>query len=208
MLEQMQWKDAYKLWKYGCLNFGPSKALDSPMAAETVSVDYDVKGSYFYGFDWLSNEEARSRKKLIQNDPVQFVYFTRPTNKETMQTAEMLIEAQSEEELAAIWIAATGKELSENHAGKGVRRYSDMLYMAACGFLADRYYLWHHAMKRLVPKIELPQSLLESITCKDAEPVMALIQMNMMLLKSTYCILRYSSLPDEKWPESHIRRSE
>ena len=147
------------------------------------------------------------RKELIEKNPISFLLFTKPTNRGTIQTAQMLIEAQNEEELAAVWIAATAKELSEYRGGSGVSRYSDMLYMAACEYLQDRYYLWHHAMKRLVPQIMVPRSVIESVTCKDVKPVIGLIQMNTVLLKNTWSILRYSSLKDGDLPESQYRKS-
>ena len=120
----------------------------------------------------------------------------------------MLMDAQNEEELAAIWIAATAKELYEYRYGNGIGRYANMLHMAACEFLQTRYYLWHHAMKRLVPEILIPPSVLESIICKDAAPIMGLIQMNTVLLKRSWSILRYSSLKDGELPKSHCRISD
>lgn len=119
----------------------------------------------------------------------------------------MLMDARSEEELAAIWIAATAKELSEYRVGRNLGHYPHMLHMAACEFLGTRYYLWHHAMKRLVPEIMISSSVLENIVCKDAEPVVGLVQMNTVLLKSTWSILRYSSLKDGEIPEASCRIS-
>jgi hypothetical protein len=145
------------------------------------------------------------KEQLIEKNPTQFLYFTKPTNKGTIQTAEMLMEARNEEELAAIWIAATAKELSEYRVGRNFGYYPHILHMAACEFLGTRYYLWHHAMKRLVPEVMIPSSVLESIVCKDAEPVVGLIQMNTVLLKSTWSILRYSSLKDGEIPKSFYR---
>lgn len=119
----------------------------------------------------------------------------------------MLIEARGEEELAAIWIAATAKELNEYRIKGDVGYYADILHMAACQFLSDRFYLWHHAMKRLVPEIMIPPSILENIICKNAVPVVGLIQMNTVLLKGTWSILRYSSLIDGELIESRCRKS-
>lgn len=204
MFEQMKWEEAYKLWNYGSYHF--PETLSAPVTAETVFVNYNNHNTILYGFDWLTNEEAEQRTERIETNPIEFLYFTKPTNKGTIQTAEMLIEAQSEEELAAIWIAATAKELSESRYGNDLRRYSDMLYMAAYDFLQDRYYLWHHSMKKLVPDFMIPSSVMENIVCKDAEPVIGLIQTNTVLLKNTYRILRYSSLKDGTQPESNYRK--
>lgn len=202
MLEQMKWEAVYELWQNGSYYF--SKALTASVSAETVFVEYKQSG-YIYGYDWLENDMAQKRKQLIKNNPTQFLYFEAPSNKGTIQTAEMLIEAQNEEELAAIWIAATAKELSEYMRGNDIGRYANILYGAACEFLRSRYVLWHHAMKRLVPDISIPSSVLENIVCKNAEPVMGLIQMNTLLLKNTWSILRYSSLKDGELPGPHCR---
>ena len=204
MFEQMKWEDVYKLWQRGSYHF--PKGLTAPVSAETVFVEYKQDG-YIYGYDWLETAEAQKRVRLIQKNPIQFLYFTKPTNKGTIQTAEMLIEAHGEEELAAIWIAATAKELNEYRIRGDVGCYADILHMAACQFLSDRYFLWHHAMKRLVPEIMIPSSILENIVCKNAEPVVGLIQMNTVLLKSTWSILRYSSLIDGELIESRCRKS-
>lgn len=188
-----------ELWRMCGYHF--PKALTEPVSAETVFVEYKQDG-YIYGNDWLEVTEARERKQLIEKNPTQFLYFTKPTNKGTIQTAEMLMKVRNEEERAAIWIAATAKELSEYRGGRNLGYYPRTLHMAACKFLETRYSLWHHAMKRLVPEIMIPSPVLESIVCKGAEPVVGLIQMNTTLLKSTWSILRYSSLKDGEIPKS------
>lgn len=205
MFEKMKWEDVYRLWNDGCYDF--SEILSAPVIAKPIFVEYKEDGydGYIYGFDWLQNNMVEGREELIQKRPLEFLYFTKASNKGTIQTAGMLVEAQSDEERAAVWIAATAKELYECRCGNSILHYSGTLYLAACEFLKDYYYLWHHAMKKLVPKIMIPRSVLENIVCKDAEPIMRLIQMNTVLLKSTWSILRYSSLKDGEIPESHYR---
>ena len=68
---------------------------------EKVAVEYSG-GGYFYGYDWLENTEAEQRKKMIQTNVAEILYFTKPTNKGTIQTIEMLSETIDEEERAAI----------------------------------------------------------------------------------------------------------
>lgn len=204
MFEQMKWENVYDLWKTGCYQF--PELLSSPISAETVFIEYKQDG-FIYGYDWLENVVAHKRKQLIEKNLIEFLYFTKTTNKGTVQTAEMLMEARDKEELAAVWIAATAKELSEHRIGNSVVHYADLLYMAALEFLRTRYYLWHHAMKKLVPEIMIPSSVWKNIICKDAQPVIGLIQMNTILLKSTWSILRYSSLKNEEIPDSCCRIS-
>jgi len=195
MFERMSWSSAYELWKHSRYFF-PKSLFEAP-AAESVFVDYNQE-NYIYGYDWLSNEEMEERKRLIKDNPSQFLCFTQPTNKGTIQTAQMLTEAKDEEELAAIWIAATSFELKESDPRNGVRRYAYALHDAAISFLRERFYVWHHAMRRLVPDIMIPNTVLESLRCDEAEPVIGLIQMNAMMLKGSYTLLRYSSLSDEE----------
>ena len=202
MLEKMKWESVYELWKRGCYDF--PKVLTEPVSAETVFVEYKQEG-YIYGYDWLETTEAQERKQLIEKHPTEFLYFTKLTNKGTIQTAEMLMDAHNEEELAAVWIAATSKELYDYRIGSDAGRYANILYMAAYEFLGARFYLWHHAMKKLVPEILIPSSVLENVVCKDAEPVVGLVQTNTVLLKSAWRILRYSSLKDGEMPESSCR---
>lgn len=197
MFEQMAWKDAYDLWEAGSWRL---PGVLSVPAAETIFVDYQQEDSYFYGYDWLSKEEAGQRKETIAKNLAAF-YLATPTNKGTTQTAAMLAEARSDEERAAVWIAATAKELQDRGGGQGLSRQAWALHIAALGFLRERCGVWHHAMRRLVPEIMIPRAVLESLACRDAEPVMGLIQMNVLLLKNEYRILRYSSLPEGKEPE-------
>lgn len=202
MIEQMKWEEAYELWKAG--SYYISELLSSPVSAETVFVSYN-RECYFYGYDWLENTAVPGRKQVIEKSPSEFLLFTIPSNKGTIKTAEMLVEAESEEEIAAIWMAATAKELSRLEIRNGVTRYADMLSYAACGFLKSRFNLWHHAMTKLVPEIMIPFSVLENIVCKEAEPVVGLIQLNTILLKNTWSILRYSSLTETDLPASTCR---
>lgn len=72
-------------------------------------------------------------------------------------------------------------------------------------YFTHSYNLWHHAMKKLVPQILIPFSIQMNLACEDAETVMDLIQMNTIMLKGSYSILRYSSLKEDEFPESHCR---
>lgn len=58
--------------------------------------------------------------------------------------------------------------------------------------LADRYYLWHHAMKRLVPEIMVPDSVIKSVVCND---VVSSSHKNNIIVVSVV-ILRSEMVPD------------
>lgn len=196
MMEQMTWKEVYTLWRrQGIYN---SAKLNKPLSAERIYVPCNQQGRYIYGYDWLETSDAQRRKETLSNDPVNFI-FMESRNKGTIQTAEMLVAAKDEEERAAIWIAATAFEM-ESLRYTPLARYAMLMKYAACDFLRERYYLWHHAMKKLVPEIMLPWRIMEKVTDIDAPLVMDLIQTNTMLLKGHYSILLYSSLNDSEEP--------
>lgn len=164
--------------------------------------DAGESGDAYLG-DWvfdLFDDEASSRKELIAENPTQFLYFTKPSNKGTIQTAEMLMEAQDEEERAAVWIGATAFELMGSRYTNECYRYAAVLYNAACGFLRQRCGVWHHAMRRLVPEIMIPNAILDSIRYDQPETVMGLIQTNIVMLRGTHTVLLYSSLKDGERP--------
>ncbi len=91
-LQKVSWEEIHKYWELYSLS-GPS-ILNSPIVPVEVSVDYNVNGQYVYGYDWLTHAEFSSRKRLIEKDVIQFLYFTKPTNKGTIHTLRMVIRSR------------------------------------------------------------------------------------------------------------------
>lgn len=203
MLKQMSWKKVYELWNQHSIYSFPE--LNKPLSAEKIHVPCYQRGCYIYGCDWLEKSFAQTRKEILSSDPVNFMFMD-ASNKGTIQTAEMLLSAKDGEERAAIWIAATAFELTRCCSGS-LMEYADMLQRAAHSFLRERYYPWHHAMKKLVPEIMLPRRILKRLTNINAAVALDLIQINTLLLKGNYSILLYSSLEDgETAPNTHNHR--
>lgn len=202
MIDKMNWEDVYRLWQRNYYRF--PEILTAPLSAETIFIQYEKDG-YIYGYDWLTVEETEARKKQIIENPIEFLYFTKPSNKGTIQTAQMLMEAKNQEEIAAIWLAATTKELSERNFDNGIWKYASILETAARNFLIDRYKIWHHAMKKLVPEIMIPYNILDNLTCTSVDIVMELIQLNTVLIKNNYQLLLYSSLKEGESAEYSLR---
>lgn len=117
----------------------------------------------------------------------------------------MLMEAKNQEEIAAIWIVATAKELSERNFDNGIWKYASILETAVRNFLIDRYKIWHHAMKKLVPEIMIPYNILDNLTCTSVDIVMELIQLNTVLIKNNYQLMLYSSLKEGESAEYSLR---
>ena len=191
MIKPFRWKDAYGLWKNGCCSL--PEELDAPVAVETIDVGGQEAEHYFCGYDWVKTAEVPKRKQLIQQRPREFFYFTRQSGQGIVETAERLAKAYDQEERAAIWIAATAKELCGLKPNRQVARHADALYTAACEFLRLRDNLWHPETNNLVPEFLVPWPVVENLSCQDAGPVMGIIQLNTLLLRSTWRILHYAS---------------
>ena len=205
MFEQMKWVEIYKLWERNAHYFPQS--LMAPLEVERVFVEYK-QDEIFYGHDWLENIEADQRKKTIQTNVFDFLYRTKPTSKGTIQTVRMLSEALNNEERAAIWIAATTFELMNMHYRNDVSSIARQIHYTTCSFLQDRFYIWHHAMKKTVPDIMIPHRIIESISEADRDTVMQLVQMNTLMIKGNYKVLLYSSLEgDTELKDYSLRKS-
>ena len=203
--KSLDWKDVYESWESGMYYFNKDSDV---INIETVHVDYSYEGNYFWGYDWLSNTETIERKKLIQDRTTEFLLFTQPTNKGTIHTIEMLSEAKTAEERAAIWIAATAFELMDPGYERNISKQARILYRSATQFLRDHFYIWHHAMRKLVPEIMISPWLLERVENCDINTMIGIIQTNMVMLQGNYKVLLYSSLLDETIPKGHsVRRN-
>ncbi len=121
-----------------------------------------------------------------------FLLFVRPPSKGTLHTAAMLASTSDPEELAAIWIAATAHELKPQ-LPKTLHSLALEMHRTAADFLRKRFPPWQPTMKRLVPAILIPTPVLTAMTGGDAASVMGLIQLNTLLLQSTWRILHYTS---------------
>ncbi len=98
MIKQLQWADIYQSWKN--LGYYFPNSLISPMDVEIIPIKYNQQG-YIWGYDWIDKDEVQTRKQQIARNPIEFLYLTKPTNKGTIHTAEMLLAAKDEEERAA-----------------------------------------------------------------------------------------------------------
>ena len=188
---QVSWNEIYKYWSlYASL--GPS-ILNTPISLTEIHVDFTKTGSVFYGYDWLSQDEYNSRKELIEKNLSEFLYFTKATNKGTIHTLQMLMEANDEEERAAIWIYAFAKEISDVQGGN-IQRYAYQLCNACLDFLSKRYCIWHHAMKKLVPEIFINHNIYLETEFSSVNAIIELARLNAALVRYEYLPVLYSSL--------------
>ena len=194
---QLTWEDVYELWKQGSF---PNSRLDEPVQIETIYVNCENLPYDMYGYDWLSVEELEYRREYAEKDPAGFLQLN-CNNKGVILTAELLAKADSDEERAAVWIAATARELCNCQFGNNLYRYSQDIYDATIRHLRGKYKIaWHQATKWFIPEILVPYKMLNNILCDGFEVVMDIIQTNVLLLKNVYRITVYSSEKDGSEP--------
>ncbi len=199
---ELSWEEIYQSWNLH--HYSEQTVLNSPIVLKELFVDYKRENGIFYGYDWLTKDEYNSRKDTIQNNLSEFLYFTKPTNKGTLHTLNMLINSTSDEERAAIWIYAFTKELIDSHAQGNLYKYAYQLKAVTCDFLSQKFYLWHHAMKRLVPEIYMSYELYGETQFSSYRAVIELARLNAALILHEYIPVVYTSLkPGEELP-SHI----
>jgi len=118
----------------------------------------------------------------------------------------MLVDAKDEEERAAVWMCAFAKEVMENHTGN-IFRIADQLWKVSNDFLSERYFMWHHAMRKLVPEMFVKDLLSENIQINTVESIIDLASLNAALILHEYTPTLYSSLDLGKTMEDYtIRR--
>lgn len=204
-IEAISWKEIYDYW---CLYsmYGPS-VLNLPISPTELYVDYSKYDGTFYGYDWLTLKEYESRKTAIENNVANFLYFTQPTNKGTIHTLNMLHNSVSDEERAAIWIYTFAKEISAHHNDGNINRYAHELCNISYSFLSHNFYMWHHAMRKLVPEIFINYNLYSETQFNTVYAVIELARLNAAILLHEYVPIVYTSIkPGEEVPDISERR--
>lgn len=204
-LEVVSWEKIYDYWCLASMH-GPS-VLNLPISPKELYVDFNKYDGAFYGYDWLTLKQYDSRKATIKNNVTQFLYFTNPTNKGTIHTLNMLINSVSDEERAAIWIYSFAKEISDLHNGGNINRYAYELCNASQNFLSQHFYMWHPAMKKLVPEIFINYNIYLETEFNTINAVIELARLNAAIISQEYIPILYTSLKsDEKIPDISVRR--
>ena len=196
------WEKLYKCWENYMWN-APS-ILKSPIAFKEIHIEYNRDG-FIYGYDWISHEKLEERKKIIENDVTQFLYFTQPSNKGTIYTLQMLLEAETSEEIAAIWIYAITFEMLQNGLQGKLRKRLYQICRVTQRFLSERFCFWHHAMRKLVPEI-YTNYLIDDVEFEFLESIIEVIVLNAALIRHEYTPVLYTSLKEgEHSNEDSIR---
>lgn len=143
---QKGWNQYFAVWN----SVSKNALLSSPVRPIRFQIHApkDAEQTPYFLPEWVLADERAGDLLPVQT-------------KGSRHTLQMLIEARSEEECAAVWIYSVAKTmLDENRRlqkGSGYRlpecaaMILDDFCRAARPFLAARFSLWHPAMRRLIP---------------------------------------------------------
>lgn len=190
MLEIPDWEKVYLLWRMGEAELAERLSLP----CEVVSVS--IPGAEpIATFDWLSKEEAAERKREWEQHPEETLLFRKLPGKGIAKTAELLLSAKSDEELAAVWVAATSLELAVRCDNRDICRYAEVLAASAREFLQRSFSvpLWSVQVRHFIPAIKLPHSVTAQMNCEGVKPLLGLIQLNTALLLNSTRILQLNA---------------
>lgn len=176
------WPEIYAAWT--------AQAQETHLSdnVEVTSVLLNFTGGYDYlsGYDWRSSGFNAER---YANDSYGF-FFERHANEGTNTTAARLAEAKTDEERAAIWVAATIRELFDTRRTPlRMRHYLERIRCSATEFVQIRD--WHYPMKKWVPEIYIEQEELDKVNEGDLNAVIRLIQKNTAEVQCNYRIFYY-----------------
>lgn len=206
-LPEISWEKLYAGWKL--YSRSAPQILSLPITPSEIHMDYDNTQGSIYGYDWLPQAVYEQYKELFATHGAGALYRIQPTNKGTLHTLNMLIHSQNDEERAAIWLYAYAKEILFDHSihTSSIGGYAHQICNAASEFLSQHYYMWHHAMSRLVPELFTNWHLLADTDFHSLQAVIELARLNASLILYEYIPVVYSSLPPgETVPKYSVRR--
>lgn len=186
--KEIKWEDLVQQWEY-YYSFNP--ILKEEMSAEIIACKVQQQFGCVYGYDFIPKNQVAERRENIEN----FFLFGTSTNKGTLQTINMLRSAKNDEERMAIWCAAFAKDMQI----KGIRLNQNKNYLFWIGeicdrFLRERFYIWHHAMKQLTPRIYYGYYFCDGIKIESWQALIELIALNTKMVLQDYQLVLYSSL--------------
>lgn len=195
-IEEIKWKDIWDCWIDYIDIYAPK--LRDTFEIKKIYVNYKGKG-YFHGYDWINKDNYQKRVAFVSEKPIEFLCFGTSLNKGTLHTLEMLDKSKdNKEDQAAIWIAAFTKDLLESMPyewrGKGYNILHKVNLEALCKIKGnDNYYIWHHAMRKLLPEICFSYDFLECLNINSYRQIIELTAISSAQILNNYIAIEYDS---------------
>mgnify|MGYP001064275370 CR=1 FL=1 len=192
---EFTWEDIWMYWRLYSDSYEPM--LQEPINIERIKVNFHENGTYFQGYDWIPKGDYEDRVNYITNKPQLFLYFGQSLNKGTLHTLETLEKAGNNlEDIAAIWLAAFTEDILNlmpvEWRGKGFTILNQVCRESSSR-LRDKYPMWHHAMRKLLPEICFSNELLGSINLYSFTQIVELAVIASSQILNRYITVEYDS---------------
>lgn len=191
-----EFDEIYGYWKIHASRI--NKKLLGDLEIESIDFTYELNGEAIKGYDWINKIDYQKRIDFVINKPVQFLLVGEFENKGTLRTVELLDTfKRNNEEIATIWLLAFIKEIEDvlprNWHGEQYRMIKNIEIILSERLPRAQYYLWHHAMKKLLPEIIFSNFLLESMTLEACSEFIELAVLNISHIVNSYSAVHYDS---------------
>jgi hypothetical protein len=193
-VKEITWENLLSYWESRANVYEPQLML--PFNLKKVFVNYQNNG-YFHGYDWIEINNYKERTEYVSEKPIEFLCLGTSLNKGTLHTLEMLGMAQdNQEDCAAIWLVAFTKEVLDSFPyewrGKGYNILYKV-YIEAYSKIKEKYDMWHHAMRKLLPEICFSYDFLESMNVNSYRQIVELSVINSAQILNNYIAVEYDS---------------
>lgn len=183
----MTWSEVYEIWNHTLdqMSYVPNRIPEIKEAVITRGIAWE-------GYDWVPNHREENRINEITDNPsINFMlYGDTGTNKGTRHTVGMFHHAKTEEERAAIWIAAVLHEIAFPYGNDPYPEVAEEMYYAALGFLKKKQFIWHWSSKKWIPD-DVSRVLYVEKDKDNKYIYMRKIQMAVVVLLSTHTMIWY-----------------
>lgn len=199
------WNAVYSYWDL-YMDTGP-QILNRPIVPKRIHVERNNDQKLIYGYCWLSRSDFARQKKQMQDSSSYFYLPRSPGGKGAVHTLRMLIDAQDEQERAAIWIY-TFLHTAISRIGRSENlKHAIELMDASQSFLMKRFNPWPIQAKRLLPALFINRNIYPGTNFDSIYPTIELARLNAALTLYEYVPVLYTSLPPgEQIRESPVRQ--
>ncbi len=184
----LEWKDIYELWGYAISEL-PELHIQQPHLS--VGFSEPKYGQVCY-FNWARKGDE---EKTVQSDLVtlsRWQEIGENWSKGTIRTASILARCETDEERAAVWIAAC--MLSLTRSGIAINttiRNAHQIEHQARIYFTHKYGYWHTNSREFFPEFYIPNGLLWDGKELTAPTLIELAALNASMVLTHYTMIEY-----------------
>ena len=202
--EKMKWEDIYSYWKVsteGCMNIVNSAPLPSKIA-----VDSSGKNR-IYTYLWLKSGQLDEVKSEMKHMTVfsGFRFRNTPTDERVMRAADLMVQAKSDEERAAIWMWIFCSSLENAKLPYPNSLYLDYVGAKARLFLQEHFDEWIFRYHHRFPHLFIGSDILSKVKFERYSVIVDFAIMNAYMICKEYSIVLFDSEPEKKEPPFSYR---